>query len=362
MIFQTIFVYLLLTVVLFFTARASDYKNKISYILIGTFFYALIFGLRLGVGVDFWAYQEWYESLALWGDGYINFEPGFTALAYVCLYFHLPFSVFLGIIAFLQLALIFLAIRPYNGSYRMLSLTFMLGCIWLSYSNGMRQELAFCIFAYSIQFIDRKSLLYYVTCIIIASLFHTSAIILLVIYPICHFKSEWFHRIFVQLILLLTSLWLATLSVVDNLIEYVDDFAINLGYGVYFEKEGYEFTDDISIGLVFFINLFLNIFLILSSSSVKKYFKSHWVNIIYDLYFVGVLLRYILWGSQLFSRINYYFLGFEFIFSSFVLHYFYKNKRMVEFILLILFYLLIFVATLYRMQDNTALFLFNWQQ
>lgn len=361
MVLQTILVYVFLLIILYLLASAADKNNNFSFILLGVFIYAIIFGLRSGVGVDFWGYKEWYDELKLWGSDVSEFEIGFTGLGMLCVNLHLSSAFFFGLIAFLQLFLIFAAVKPYSGSYRMLVLTFMLGCIWLSYANGLRQQLAFCIFAYSIQFIDNKSLGKYCISVILAALCHTSAILLLIVYPLCQLKTEWFHRVVVQCILLAAALILSNLSVVTKLVEHIDDFAIYLGYGVYFESDEFEFTKEVSIGIGFFVNLMLNLFLLINSNVVKRYYNSHYVNIIYDLYFIGIILKYIFINSQLFSRLNYYFMGFEFIFASFAIYTFMKNKQTSKFLVLLGLYVLIFIATLYRMQSNTSLFLFYWQ-
>ena len=359
MVFQTLIVYISLSIILYFASKRAE-SAGLNQLIIAMVVYAVIFGLRLGVGVDFWGYKQWYD-LAYAGLGVNdNSELGFNLLIKICVALGMPFSVFLTIIAFMQIYLIFLSIKPYKSVYPMLALTFMLGCIWLTYANGLRQQLAFCIFAYSIQFISNKSLLKHYACIILACAFHSSAILLVPFYLLFYLRIEWFKNIGIQLVLFVIALIASTMSIVTNLVEPVEQFAELLGYGYYFNNSKYEFATEVHIGIGYFINLFVVLIIIVNSNYVKRFYDNSFIRIIYDLFFIGVLWHYIFIDSQLFSRINYYFYGFQYIFAAFSLVAL-RQKRRVCFYLLLILYILIFIATLYRMSENTSLFVFNWQ-
>ena len=360
MVIQTILIYLILTIVLYFASKSAEQNNKFLPIVGAIFLYAVIFGLRTGVGVDFWGYKEWYDIAVAGFDVNSDTEVGFNLLIKTCVNLGLPFSVFLFNVAFIQLLLVYLSVKPYKPAYSMLALTFMLGCIWLTYANGLRQQIAFCIFAYSIQFIADRSIIKHYLCILIACLFHSSAILLVIFYPLFLLRAEFFHKLSIQYILLGISLMLSTMSIVSNIVVPLEQFAEVLGYGYYFDNKEIEFSEDVHIGLGFFINLLLAIFIIYNSNFVKGYYKHPFVSIIYDLLFIGIIWQYVFIDSHLFSRINYYLLGFQYIFAALSLAALRKTRPYQYYIILGL-YILIFIATLYRMKDNTALFVFNWQ-
>ena len=359
MVFQTLIVYISLSIILYFAAKRSE-SVGFNHLIIALAIYAVIFGLRLGVGVDFWGYKQWYDSAYAGLGVNDSLEPGFNLLIKLCVALGMPFSVFLTIVAFMQIYLIFLSIKSYKSVYPMLALTFMLGCVWLTYANGLRQQLAFCIFAYSIQFISNKSFLKYYICVLLAFTFHSSAILLIPFYLLFYLRMEWFKNIGIQVCLLIIALIASTMSLVTNLVEPVEQFAELLGYGYYFNNSQYEFASEVHIGIGYFINLFVVLLLIFNSNYVKCFYDNSFIKIIYDLFFIGVLWHYIFIDSQLFSRINYYFYGFQYIFAALSMVAL-RQKRHVCFYLLIILYILIFIATLYRMSENTALFVFNWQ-
>lgn len=115
-----------------------------------------------------------------------------------------------------------------------------------------------------------------------------------------------------------------------------------------------------TVGLGFVINLMIDMIIILHSNRMKSFFQSKQLNAMYILYFIGVLLKYALLWSLLFQRVNYYFYGFQFIISAFLLYYLHKTNKATYIILTILL-ALVLVGTLSKMETNTSQFIFNWQ-
>lgn len=359
MVAQTLLIYSFLTILLFLAARLSSERNTSFFIICAVLVYSAIFGLRSGVGMDFWSYKQWYDNALLGIRSYDHIEVGFRILMDTCASMHLPFSFFLGLIAFVQLLLVFLSVKQFKDTYPFLALVFMLGGIWLSYANGLRQQLAFCIFAYSVQFIACKDWIRYYICIFVAILFHTSAVLLVPVYPLYMLRNEWFKRKWLQLGLLAAVLVCSNSNMIDMIAAHVDSFAGYLGYDMYF-GEGYSLTQTVRIGLGYWINLSVSISLILFSKDVKYFYGNRLVNIIYDLFYFGVIWRYLFISSQVFSRINYYFAGFEYIYAALTLAALWPERDMRKYILLSL-YVIVFAAIMFRMHTNTALFMFNWQ-
>ncbi len=359
MLLQTLLIYILLTVLLYVAAKQSVQRNTFVFVAAAVFCYALIFGLRSGVGVDFWGYQGWYNDAILGLNTYDHIEPGFKFLLNTSASLRLPFSFFLFLIAFMQLILVFASVRKFKSVYKALAITFMLGCVWLTYANGLRQQLAFCVFAYSLQFVaDRKMLKYYIG-VGVASLFHTSAVILVLIYPLFALKEDYFKRVWVQFVLLAVALAVSQLSLASGAMRSLDGLGKLLGYDVYF-KEEFELTEKVRIGIGFFINLLIDVVFIFTSTKVKAFYNTRYVMILYSLFFIGVLWYYVFLDSLLLQRINYYFIGFKYIYAAFAINALVKCRD-IKYLVIYLLYFAVFAATMYRMEDNTALFMFNWQ-
>ena len=114
-------------------------------------------------------------------------------------------------------------------------------------------------------------------------------------------------------------------------------------------------------GIGAFVILFINIFLIFWSNKIKGYYNSKFLTYSYNLFFIGVLWTYVFNNSSIFSRINYYFIGFQYIIAAYTLMYLIRTKKKQASIIMIILYLLLFVGYMYKMETNTTMFLFNWQ-
>jgi hypothetical protein len=118
-------------------------------------------------------------------------------------------------------------------------------------------------------------------------------------------------------------------------------------------------------GLGIFILLSIDIVLISLSRRVKEYFKSPFLYIIYDLYFVGALYSYIAFGSLILQRINGYFHNFSFVIAAFTLYYLAKNNsyknKLLQYSLLFLLLLIFYAVIIARDGANAAFYSTFWQ-
>lgn len=360
---QTICVYILLLVLMLISFKKVSKTNKLRYAIGGILAYALMAGLRYGVGVDFFNYLEYYEYFRKSGIPLVNHEIGFQYLTNLIASLDLHYSYYFGIIAFLQIFLITLVIKDDKKIFPYIAYTFVLGCIWLSYCNGLRQIIAFCIWALSIQFIVKKKILLHYILILLAFTFHSSALLLIIFYPIFQKRQEWFANIKIQLLLLIISLGMMMTNYIQNFISMIEHILILSGYESY-TRDYYSnmvMSESLSIGIGFFLTLTINIIIICQNNNIKKWLNNIFFTIIYNLYFIGVLIKYAFISSQLVNRLNYYFLGFDYIIASYCMYYFYKQNRRFFYILIIL-YIFLFIGTMYRMEENTSLYIFNFQQ
>lgn len=360
-ILQTYFVYGVLTLWMLLFAYIGRIKHKYSYMFIAILGYAVIFGMRYGVGVDYFSYLSIFERYGYneWGGNYG--ETGFWMLVRFLrnLGFskYFPFFVF----AFLQMLFLSLSVRKEYRIYPALVFVVMMGGYWVSYSNGLRQVLALMIFMYSINSIKQKKPWKYCGLILLATLFHKSAVILLPIYPILNYKHDWFTDIKLQYFCLSVSVLLMFVPIITKFLGFFDQVIVGLGYGNYIEDMTFngQISRDVHIGVGYAIMLFCNIIAIYYSNNIKAYFKDSILPYIYDFYFVGVLLNYAFVKSLLIGRINMYFYGFSVLVIAFTIAYLRKRNRIVYFVLLFCLFL-IFIGSTYKGGNTT--FIFNWQE
>lgn len=369
---QTYLLYtLLFTTMLFLAKRASD-KGEWFWMVLAILIYSIVFGMRYGVGVDHIGYLEDYQRLSFALDSqYDDTEAGFRFIRDTLARGGVHFAVYFGLIAFLQLFLVFKAVKKDKFIYPYLVISFFLGCIWLSYANGIRQVLSFAFFAYSLSFIEnKKQLPIHYLLLLLALSMHNSAALLFIMAPMLLLKSEWFSNIKLQYILLVVALvvgrfpqmeaWLMSL---EGDYGMLDEYMKETGYDGYFEYEDGAgvFRSAGTTGIGYCVELLRNIIIIWFSNAVKQYnSRSKVVQYMYNFTYIGILLHYAFIASPVISRINYYFYGFAYIFGAYTLHYLYNNNKKAFYIMLGL-YVLAFIGIMYRMYDNTAAFYFFWQ-
>ena len=362
MLLQSLIVYLTLLAFMAFFAYRSQYNGKKLQILFTILGFAIVFGCRYGVGVDMLAYKRIYDQLLQYGTIPDNIETGYVYLMELCTYFNCHYSVYFTLIAFLQILFSILALRNSKEIWSWYCFALILCCQWLSLCNGMRQALAYSIFAYALTFIPKRKWLIHYSLIIIMSTIHKSALVLLPIYPLLTYRKNWFNNIKLQLLLLAVSLILMKVGIISTALSYCESIINALGYNGYLDSAyASKVSKEVSAGIGFIITILIFIFCICYSNKVKKFYADTMMPYFYNLFFVGVILKYLFISSQLFSRVNWYFLNFDVFIIAFTLAYLHKTRNNMFYILLCLC-LLTFVAVILRGDENTAYFYFFWQQ
>ena len=360
----SIIVYLFLSLFMIILCRLGGRLNKWIYVIIAVFLYSIIFGVRYGVGVDYFNYLFAYIE-----NDYLFFEKeqGFLVLIYLLHGFGAHFAFFFGIVAFVQLFLCFRLVKGAPDIYTWFVITFMLGGQWLVFGNGLRQEVAFAIFAMSLIFIKqgikKNDVIFHFLLLILATLFHKSAILLILVSIILIFKIEWFSNIKTQLLLFVIAFLLPSESFITMFIDQSDSLINYLGYNIYIENDAYSSMAyrEIDYGLGFYISQIVNLVCITQSNTVKRYYMNKIpILSIYNLFYFGLLWTLLFSGSLILNRINYYFYQFQFIFAAATMAYLFKYKKKHLLYLMIICYVLLFVAKMYRANENTALYHFFW--
>ncbi|GEM_PF-1781722 len=359
---QTILVYSLLTIVMYILCLKAEKEYSWKYVVCALGIYSLVFGFRYGVGFDYFTYVDMYQDV-IHNNPIKDVEIGYMWLMKVASFFNIPVEGFMVINSFIPIFFTFIVLKDDLSTCKFLVLSFMLTGIWLSYMNGLRQIIAVGFWLYSIKFIEERKPIKHYLVLFLAVLFHQSACILLIFYPLISYKKEWFQNVTIQMSIFFISLILMRLSFVQNIVSNIEYFLTISGYGWYVDHAYSKIVQDehIALGVGFYINLARAAFLIYLSSSVKSWANSDFFTIIYNFFFFGVIIRYSLWGSHLIDRLNWYFLMTSSIVGAYTLAYCYINTRKYYFPILFVFFIMTFVATLYKAVGNTSFFVFTWQ-
>lgn len=347
--------------------REREYKLLFNF-GIGSFvaimLYTFVMGVRYGVGMDYFGYLYPYRDAVTFGESAVkNWEPAFKYLILALAKYKLHFSFFFASVAFLQMAFIFKAFRKNKEILPYLVLAFFAVSI-LSWQNLLRQMIAMPIFIYAIQFIRNRDWKRYYLSVILAFLFHKSAVLLVLVYPV--FAFDWHSRkysLILQNGLILASVAAGTFidKIMSTVFTQLDTILIIMEYENY---ANFEIMSDATRGIGYYIKLIIVLIVVNLSNKVKVYYKNTPYSIFYTLFFLGYLFSNLITGSIILQRPNYYFVGLDFVVIAFTLAYLHRNMRgqinKVLFISLIGMLLILTFSLVTRGDTSTSRYFFFW--
>ena len=336
------------------------------FILIAAF--TFVSGCRWGVGVDFFRYLVAYENSL---D--VRFEFLFKNISEVLRHFGAPSPVFFSVWAFLQITLLYYALKNYRFIFPFFAFFLLCSPTYLSFMNVIRQQLAACVFLVSLQFIEKKQPLYFYLCVLLAYWFHRSSLMLIIIYPLFRYKADWFSNVLVQFLIYGIALYLS--SHFDLVTAIIDApfrwFSEHLGFKRY--KMGLlsiESLDDRNqfgrkTGMGIYVSYFRTIPIILLSKDMKKYYSTRFFDMVYTSWFISVMSGLVFGKSITLSRPFVFFGLFQPILWSYVVYYCFKKQKPVYYLYAVSFimlHVLIFLNIISYGEVNTSAYLFFWQQ
>lgn len=228
----------LISVILFLYCLSKLYSNRINqkkFFLLFSCLSVIIFqGLRdFSVGVDLQVYIPAFNnigksvSLTFKSLVYNNFEPGYIVYNKIVYLLGFDERAFLFITVIIIQVPIFYTIYKYSEKELISVLTYFAIANFIMTFSGLRQAMAMsmCFFAY--KYILDKKFVHYIVIIVIAALFHTSALLCLILYPLYYFKID-AKRVFIAIGIIFTFVFFKT---------YIIKFAGLLYYGKAIEFE-----------------------------------------------------------------------------------------------------------------------------
>ena len=292
--------------------------------------FAVVFGIRYAVGVDHVNYLEIY----LYGYRWRQDEPLFVMIQNFFALNNFPYPVYFGFLSFLQAFFFFMAFRKDPKLLVWLVVFLFFDGLLGSWNNIIRAAIAGCIWIFSIDFIVEKKLVPYLVCSLLSIGFHYSSVILVVAYPLLYSGKNYFSSIKVQYLLLLL-VFLVRFSfsrfsgVMETLINMFSSIFIKYdSYAADKILEGGKASLQISSSLAFYFVILANILIIAYSQKMHEYFNSRKFNIVYNIYFVGVLLFYVFpLGYISLTRPFRYFYFFRSIMLAYFALYLFEHKK-----------------------------------
>ena len=299
-----------------------------SHFLIPILVFCLFAALRYKVGVDSVTYKEdFYDMLEKGHFERENYEYGYILLTKFTILFSNKHYLIFAILSFLQISFLYYSMRKESYLLMFFGITIILSATFHSLMNGVRQNIAACIFVAMIPLIlNKKYWIWIVPTVLAATFVHKSAILILVLSVIVYFCKEKLLNPLIQLAIVVVCFLL--MDKVDNLLMQP---LYELGsYGGYDEDYIENYANYISttknFGLRSSLNLLIYIIIILYSNKMKEFFNSKKFNAIYNLFFIGICLFLLFYNNFTINRLLYYCNIFIPIVEAYFLSYLWLNR------------------------------------
>lgn len=379
MVFQTIIVYVLFIGILVLLGKnvARFQYTRINGTIIQNsvinpsfltmvFIFALVSGMRYDVGTDYLSYLTDYLNGK---EAYFSdHEFLFSSITRIFYDFEVHPLFYFAFWACLQFFLFFYALKDYRFVYPLLIYFLFTNITYLSWMNGIRQDIAACIWIYSLQYVFNKKLLKYLICCFIATLFHRSAVILVIIYPLL-INIKWLPSIPYQL-LAFAGAYIIRISIGSfitelNTVMTVFSDALVGDKGIYDHYNMSEtmymvnnFKGGSNLGLIAKAVVYASI--IISSEKMKNFYNSKYLNMLYVLFFISVITTYITPSGAIYLERPFRYLSnfLPTIFLAFYVYYLYnskfaKNGKIFAFMVIFLFGALFSYVTISAVADKS---------
>lgn len=233
-------------------------------------------GLRYGIGTDyFYTYVPYFYWI---GNGTKEFsEQGFNLLNKIIFNLTGDYKILFFVTAFIILGFIYKAIWDNSDNKMQSVLLIFIGQSYFYSMNLVRQAIAMAIILWSFKFLKNKKYFKALICILLASSFHVSALLMIPILLIstCDIKST--TKVVIIMLLIICK------PIISNIIEYLMGFT---KYNWYFQKG--LFTENIAITLVI-----QNLIIFLLDIYYQKIYKdkvSKELKILSNINFIGICM------------------------------------------------------------------------
>lgn len=286
--------------------------------------FAIMSGLRWGVGTDYFSYLAVYNRNSSIIE-MAELEYGWKTISEFMMNNGFHYAFYFGFWAALQILFICLAFKKEPRVFPYAALLCVMGSYYLSMMNGIRQSLVCCSFIWAASFIPNKRIILFFLWLLIAVTFHQSALIVTPLFLFAFDKSNWDNK-WVLLGFFISSLIMGYTPIVTNLMDSAQNVLFLLQYDAYAETIDKQF--DLAIfteaawGPSRIFSLVLNLMLVFLSPRVNAYFKNDYFKLAFKFFFIGICFTNIIINSnRLFLRPLWYLNFFCLPVSAFTLTY-----------------------------------------
>jgi hypothetical protein len=318
-------IYAIIFSLIFFLSQKNFNKINNFFRILSMGILVAFIGLRFGVGVDYFSYQDMF----LEGDLSTWVEPGYF---YLMKFVHLlngEFYWVTSIVAFITISFLYKGVTNLTPYFALSIFFFLVSPSGYGFCvNGMRQGITAAIFLYSIKYIIEGQFYRYCTILLVGSLFHVSLLILIPFYFIRKIK----FRKNLYLLLVIVVIVLNQVNVFENVLLkalsytpwafYLEVSGI-LGAAKTSSGLGFIFTNLVGLAVIYFIP--------------ERLVRQQKYAVIFNFYVIFLIFRNVFFSILIIYRLVVYFEWVSFVALAIFLHQTFKLQTKQALILLILF-------------------------
>lgn len=331
-----LYIFIILAFFAFCELSNIGLKRKKALCILSFFLLMLMAGLRYETGGDWPNYTIYFNNIepfnqVLSGNrtSYDNLilEPGYKLLISFVKIFTNDVQVLFFLICLFTFTLLFKSFVTYS-SHPITSLLIYYGTLYFTLDMiVIRQSLAFAIIFYGYRYIEKQKIYRFTLCILIASLFHTSALLMFPIYFIVKrtYSSKTLFIFFIlsYFVLFFQIKWLALF--IKSGLEFIIDPGVADKLVQYATNEVYAVNRGLTLGSLVNIITFFTLLFQRKKLSTIKYF-----NLFLNLFVIYIFIYCCMFEMVEFSnRLKYYFMISFSILLPMLVHCYYKIKNRV---------------------------------
>lgn len=298
---------------LYCSEKTKKRLNRRLYILLALLVPSVLAGLRdYTIGADVLNYGNiWFERahIATTLTDFLKSANrqsvgiGYALLNYLVGRFTENSHWFYFVLSLLEMSLLYLAVKRYKKNIGLVLSFIVFFFFYYNESyNMLRQMVALLIVLNSFQFIIERKLIKFLLVVICASLFHVTAIISIVLYPLSLLSESKLRKVYYWLI---GAGLMGVIVGFSNIVSFFASKGIISGDRFSFYTEGDGVTGGRIIRLVFFALMFV-VFTI-KKKKIEKRFKYTNTLYVYCIFSLGLTALVFLYTNSFIIRVAYYF-------------------------------------------------------
>ena len=287
--------------------------------LIIALFFAVIVGLRWDVGVDYMPYYNFATGDYTYDYQIGRLEPVPRFLALLTSTTSVPFYVWFMVMGFIQIFYVQRALKSVYYPILCWGTFFFIAIFLHEQLNIVRQGAAVCIVLFSYQYVLKKDFKRYLLMVLLACMFHKSAVVALPIYLLR--QIDFRLSLFWQAVVVVCCSVLSSVAI-TKIFSLFTNLAVMMGYGNAMElllDDGMNSEKGSGLGILF--NYLRYAILIFYYPKLRKEYSSHGFNFFYLLSFIYLCIYPAAFYSIYIARMFMYFRYADVITYAFLMHY-----------------------------------------